>query len=418
MNLYIKKDFNIPIIISIILLFLYVYPLYISFIPLSSRIIYSLFGIIAIVIGRYISLSLISPLKGLIPIFLMSIISGIFNRTFDFFFAKYCISVLLFFFASYFVYKVLHSILKGKVLDLDFVAKYFIIIVTIQSVLSIIMFVQPSFSDLLYTIFKAPEAEQDTLEENLGLRLIGLGSYFFSAGVIHGLSLIFIVYLYIKNRINTKWIFIYLFNFFVGVMMARTTVIGFILSLFLMFIWKPLNIYYIKLKIKWGIFVVILFIIFVFAILAIVDEEILKWAFEFFYNYSDYGSFESSSTNELKEMYVFPDNFHTYIIGDGLYNMPNGTYYMSTDVGYLRLLFYGGLPIICCYYFFSYYLIKNIIKYYTSNIDKYLLYILLLYILVLNFKGLADINAFLILIYTFSFFNSRNISNSVDKIIE
>ena len=53
-------------------------------------------------------------------------------------------------------------------------------------------------------------------------------------------------------------------------------------------------------------------------------------------------------------MIVFPDNFKTWIIGDGYienpyrrdpyYVGPNyGGYYMGTDIGYLRFIFYFGL---------------------------------------------------------------------------
>ena len=53
-------------------------------------------------------------------------------------------------------------------------------------------------------------------------------------------------------------------------------------------------------------------------------------------------------------MIVFPDNLHTWIIGDGYFDNPFnrdmnyigpnfGGYYMATDIGYLRFLFYVGL---------------------------------------------------------------------------
>ena len=53
-------------------------------------------------------------------------------------------------------------------------------------------------------------------------------------------------------------------------------------------------------------------------------------------------------------MYVFPDNVKTWIIGDGYFDGPSNTdpyyvgptmtgFYMWTDVGYLRLIFYFGL---------------------------------------------------------------------------
>ena len=53
-------------------------------------------------------------------------------------------------------------------------------------------------------------------------------------------------------------------------------------------------------------------------------------------------------------MYVFPDNLKTWIIGDGYFDNPQdidpyytgevtGGYYMGTDVGYLRFIFYFGI---------------------------------------------------------------------------
>ena len=411
MNLYIKKDCNIPLIFSVFLFFLYIYPLYIYGIPLSTRVIYALLGFGMILYGRYLKLSLLNPLKGLIPMFIMSLFTGIINRTFDFSFAKYCVSVLIFFFAAFFLYNILSPILKkNQWLNLDFLIKLFIVVVTLQSIISILMFIVPNLTEILYAIFPIPEGEKATVEGLAGLRLIGLGSYFFAAGIIHGLSLIFIVYLYLKNKINKKWIVIYIFNFFVGLLMARTTVIGFAISLLFMAIWKPLNIFYIKQKFKWGTLFVFLFIVALLGMLMVVNEDVLKWAFEFFYNYSNSGSFESGSTNELKEMYVIPTNFFSYILGDGKYNLSDGSYYMSTDVGYLRLLYYGGIPMVISFYFFMYYIIKYIIKYNSSTIDKYLFFTIFLYMLVLNFKGLADLNPVLILIYIFSYFNNNQIS--------
>ena len=53
-------------------------------------------------------------------------------------------------------------------------------------------------------------------------------------------------------------------------------------------------------------------------------------------------------------MYVFPDNMKTWLIGDGYFSAPRdvdpyfvgklvGGYYMGTDVGYLRFIFYFGI---------------------------------------------------------------------------
>ena len=61
-----------------------------------------------------------------------------------------------------------------------------------------------------------------------------------------------------------------------------------------------------------------------------------------------------SSNDRLKGMYVFPETLKTWLIGDGYFSNPRnidpyfigkeiGGYYMGTDVGYLRFIFYFGL---------------------------------------------------------------------------
>ena len=64
---------------------------------------------------------------------------------------------------------------------------------------------------------------------------------------------------------------------------------------------------------------------------------------------------EVHSNDILKDMYVFPDNLKTWMIGDGYFNGPEDVdpyyigekwdvgYYKGTDVGYLRFIFYFGV---------------------------------------------------------------------------
>ena len=58
------------------------------------------------------------------------------------------------------------------------------------------------------------------------------------------------------------------------------------------------------------------------------------------------GSFNVGSTNHLWSMYFIPD-LATLLLGDGFYtNLQTGTYYMRIDVGYLRPILFGGLPML------------------------------------------------------------------------
>ena len=83
-------------------------------------------------------------------------------------------------------------------------------------------------------------------------------------------------------------------------------------------------------------------------------HENIRFAFEGFFSLAEKGRWEVHSNDMLKNMYVFPDNLKTWFIGDGYFDNPYysepyyvgpkmGGYYMGTDVGYLRFIYYFGL---------------------------------------------------------------------------
>lgn len=82
-------------------------------------------------------------------------------------------------------------------------------------------------------------------------------------------------------------------------------------------------------------------------VIFIVNEKKLEqissiyWMFEGFFNYLDTGQFITKSTDQLSTMYVHP-SMQTFLYGDGYYTVL-GSYYMQTDVGYLRPLLFWGI---------------------------------------------------------------------------
>ena len=89
----------------------------------------------------------------------------------------------------------------------------------------------------------------------------------------------------------------------------------------------------------------------------------LRFAFEGFFSLVEKGHWEVSSNNMLMGMWVWPDNAVTWIMGDGYFNSPDSNpyyvgphfedYYMGTDIGYCRFVFYFGLvglAIFCAYF--------------------------------------------------------------------
>lgn len=78
----------------------------------------------------------------------------------------------------------------------------------------------------------------------------------------------------------------------------------------------------------------------------------LRFAFEGFFSLVEKGEWDVASNNILKNMVVWPDNLHTWLIGDGYIVNPKEDpyyvgevtkgYYKNTDIGYLRFIFYFG----------------------------------------------------------------------------
>ena len=79
----------------------------------------------------------------------------------------------------------------------------------------------------------------------------------------------------------------------------------------------------------------------------------MRFGFEGFFSLAETGEWQSRSNDILLNMVVFPDNMKTWLIGDGYGANPSVDpyyigpdyhgFYMGTDIGYLRFLFYFGI---------------------------------------------------------------------------
>ena len=77
-----------------------------------------------------------------------------------------------------------------------------------------------------------------------------------------------------------------------------------------------------------------------------------RFGFEGFFSLVEKGYWETNSTNILKGMVIWPESIKTWTIGDGLFFNSQTTpdkfgqiatgFYMETDIGYLRYIFYFG----------------------------------------------------------------------------
>ena len=197
-------------------------------------------------------------------------------------------------------------------------------------------------------------------------RLYGIGCALDVGGGRLGAILIILAYLMLLSikRQKSQWVYIGLLGSFfyilvIGNMMGRTTTVGAVIAIAYLAYSIVSNREIQSASIRSFLFTTV-WVIVVGVVVCIglynVSSEIrtlLRFGFEAFFNYFETGKFETHSTNLLSVGLIFPDNLKTWIIGDGY--MASGAndpyyigpadygFYMNTDAGYSRFIFYFGL---------------------------------------------------------------------------
>lgn len=69
----------------------------------------------------------------------------------------------------------------------------------------------------------------------------------------------------------------------------------------------------------------------------------IEYGFEGFFSLFESGEFQTSSTDELSTMWVWPQDTQTWLIGSGLFLSKSGNFTYFSDIGYCRFIFYSGL---------------------------------------------------------------------------
>ena len=146
--------------------------------------------------------------------------------------------------------------------------------------------------------------------------------------------------------------------------------------------------------------------------------QVLPHAFEFFYNFYLTGEFYTKTTNVIfSDMLVFPDNFITWMIGDGFWVNPivEGNY-IPSDIGYIRLLFYSGLLgslLLYSWFLYSYLMIRK--RFCNGNLRVFIdCYIITLFIAHIKFPFILS-SVSLFIIFLFVIVNPRRKYHLVEK---
>lgn len=294
---------------------------------------------------------------------LCGLASVIINNTNDYTYATYIVSMFVWLGGAYTAVKIVNW-LHGYV-SVELICNYLIGVCVGQCVLALMIDSIPAFKVLVDRFVVGFDfVDTDTLTK--ANRIYGIGAGLDVAGTRFAAVLVMIAVMIQRlsgsRFYNYMWLYLVAFLFIglVGNMMARTTTVGIIVALaywimasgfFSMSLRKD-NVRVWKYLIG-ALCVALPIIIYLYSANQQFHDNV-RFAFEGFFSIAETGKWETNSNNILKNMIVFPDNMKTWLIGDGYienpysrdpyYVGPNfGGYYMATDIGYLRFIFYFGL---------------------------------------------------------------------------
>lgn len=294
------------------------------------------------------------------------------NGTSDYTYTTFIVSMWVWLGGAYTLTSYLRKI-HGS-LSVKVVFNYLITVCVFQCIMALVIDAVPEVRDWVNSTIQGFDfVELDRLGGSE--RLYGIGAALDVAGIRFSVALIVITYMVMNldYTVYEKYLPLYIIAFLtvalVGNMIARTTTVGLVLSIFLWIFYAIKD----SGRDKNGKRVSWVILILVVGIINIVHKynvdshfrDQVTFAFEGFFSLAETGTWDVSSNNNLKNMIVFPETLKTWLIGDGYIENPRATdpyyvgpyyrgYYMGTDIGYLRIIFYAGIFALFAFIFFFY----------------------------------------------------------------
>ena len=296
-------------------------------------------------------------LSGMVSI--MSLVSINYNQTPDVSYTTFIRSTLIWLSGAYAVCYLIRAV-HGRI-DVPLVVHYLIGACLFQCVSAMLIEFIPAVREL---VDQYVQLDQEFLKN--ANRLYGMGASLDVGGSRFAAVLVAIAFLLVSSpgRMSIGKTTFYVLSFavitIIGNMIARTTLIGVLIGL-LWIIVGPFISHNNETTHANGTGIVILGTLSVILSISVVlynafpdVRDLFRFGFEGFFSLAETGQWETDSTNKLETMIIWPDNLRTWIIGDGYFensrNDPNylgnateDGFYMGTDIGYLRFLYYFGL---------------------------------------------------------------------------
>lgn len=280
---------------------------------------------------------------------LWCLFSVAYNSTDDMVYATYFVSMSVWLGGAYCVVWLLRRMYGTVSLDLIFM--YLGLMCAAQCVLAVLIDNIPALRNVVDSLLGI---DAEYFEKNP--RLYGFGAAFDSAGIRFSAVLVGLAYLARNSTTRTGrvlGIILFLIIGAVGNMISRTTIVGLVIGFAY---WLPSSFGWIKAKITskgllWFVGGSLALVACCFLVMHAYRtmpnvRGTIDYGFEGFINWYHTGSFSTHSSDLLLEYIwvIWPDNLKTWLIGDGYFADPYDPekFYMGTDMGYVRLIFYCG----------------------------------------------------------------------------
>ena len=356
--------------VGVILTSLYFFPFTFTFLPgVNTKMAMAAVGLV--VLGIQLSRSrnsifskdaVVISLYALVVSF-TSFLAVTLNETRDYAYVSYIISMWVWLSAAYAVVKYMRAV-HGYI-SVELVCNYLIAVCVFQCVSALVIDAVPVVKNFATTYISdlGPTPIAKMIGDD---RLFGFGAALDTAGSRFAAVLVIIAFIASRITATTRsntlvwYILSFLFITVVGNMITRTTIVGVIIALIYLLYATGLHRMVINKStgrmIVWfaGILLVAIPLLTVLYHTNGQFHDNIRFAFEGFFSLAEKGRWEVHSNEVLKTMIVFPDNLKTWIIGDGYFSNPTGLdpyytgrnfagFYMQTDIGYLRFIFYSGI---------------------------------------------------------------------------
>lgn len=286
---------------------------------------------------------------------------------------------------------IVFAIIANRLQSKQEILKMIIVVFILQSVIQILAYLNLNILEVIRN-FQDESDIKTSLDYGLIRGLALSGDLYFGLALSYGLVFIIFLKYSLDNQLSKIWQVLCIVLLFIGLIFAgRIGFLGIILGILYVVLYKsksftPKLDLLLSVVVTFGFFISVYIAFVPIETRELIQDTVFRYAFQFIYNYIDYGTLSTSSTDELGHMLNMQISEKQIFFGDGYYSSNQG-YYMGVDVGYYRHIFYGGFMFLLLFFIFQL-MIQNLFQkdHYNERLFKIIIF---LYFVLLHIKGMS-----------------------------